>query len=556
LLLNQNKQTFYLFLLGIFILNLLQAIFTAVLGDETCYWLFSQHLDWGFFDHPPMVALLVKGSDFLLNHNLSIRFFTVVLSILTPCLLWQLIPAQNKNHPYSITLFFLLLLASPGFHIYGFITTPDVPLLFFFALYWWAFEKFHIHNLWKHAFLVGIAAALLLYSKYHGGIIILLSVLFRWQLLKNWKIYFVGFIALILILPHLYWQYQHDFVTFNYFLFQRTDGLFRFQNVVNYLWSTIGILNPALLLVVIVLAVKRQLNWTFSTKMILGILGFFFLYSFRGKVDAHWVVAAFIPMVLVLHDYAIRNQKAIKSLKIVALISIVILLMVRLLLVIPMPIHSEFHTQKTDYFKAIEQAAEGKKVVFVNSYQKASKYQFYTGQPSFSYDNDWYRKTQYDLESFSETFHNQTVYLVGDYPSPFFDSIFTSNGEAFLGAVIPNFPILTQLNAEIETGLPTLFRDSIISFSLNLKNLHSYPIDFENSEMPIKMFLLLMEKDNRFYLKLNQNLTSIPAKSTTTFESIIDTHSIPAGKYEAWLVVQPGDLYFQKISKKYKLEVE
>jgi hypothetical protein len=554
--LKPNKPTFYLFLLGIFILNLLQAIFTPVLGDETCYWLFSQHLDWGFFDHPPMVALLVKGSDFLLNHNLSIRFFTVVFSVLTPCLLWQLIPAQNKNQPYSITLFFLLLLASPGFHLYGFITTPDVPLLFFFALYWWAFEKFHIHNHWKHAFLVGIAAALLLYSKYHGGIIILLSVLFKWQLLKNGKIYFAGLVALILILPHLYWQYQHDFVTFNYFLFQRTDGLFRFQNVFNYFGSTIGILNPALLLVVIVLAVKRQLNWTFSTKMMLGILGFFFLYSFRSKVDAHWVVAAFIPMVLVLHDYAIRNEKAIKSVKIVALTSIAILLMVRLLLVIPMPIQSEFHTQKTDYFKAIEQAAEGKKVVFVNSYQKASKYQFHTGQPSFSYDNDWYRKTQYDLESFSETFHNQTIYLVGDYPSPFFDSIFTPNNETFLGAVIPNFPILTQLNAEIETELPTLFRDSTVRVSVSLENPHPYLIDFVNPEMPLKMFLLLMEKDNRFYLNLNHELTSIPAKSAITFDSVIEPQSIPSGKYDAWLVVQPGDLYFQKISKKYQLEVE
>lgn len=43
------------------LLGLLQAGLTELQDDEAYYWVFSRHLDWGYFDHPPMTALLVKA---------------------------------------------------------------------------------------------------------------------------------------------------------------------------------------------------------------------------------------------------------------------------------------------------------------------------------------------------------------------------------------------------------------------------------------------------------------------------------------------------------------
>ncbi len=48
----------------------------------------------------------------------------------------------------------------------------------------------------------------------------------------------------------------------------------------------------------------------------------------------------------------------------------------RILIVLDIPLETEFHRQKKGYFMAISALANGKKVVFVNSYQKASKYFF------------------------------------------------------------------------------------------------------------------------------------------------------------------------------------
>ncbi len=42
------------------VISLFQAGFTELMDDEAYYWVYSRHLDWGYFDHPPMVALLIK----------------------------------------------------------------------------------------------------------------------------------------------------------------------------------------------------------------------------------------------------------------------------------------------------------------------------------------------------------------------------------------------------------------------------------------------------------------------------------------------------------------
>ena len=39
--------------------NLLQAGFSELANDEAYYHMFAENLAWGYFDHPPMTALLV-----------------------------------------------------------------------------------------------------------------------------------------------------------------------------------------------------------------------------------------------------------------------------------------------------------------------------------------------------------------------------------------------------------------------------------------------------------------------------------------------------------------
>jgi hypothetical protein len=43
-----------------FIVAILQAAFTDIFHDEAYYWLWSKHLAWGYFDHPPMIAWIIR----------------------------------------------------------------------------------------------------------------------------------------------------------------------------------------------------------------------------------------------------------------------------------------------------------------------------------------------------------------------------------------------------------------------------------------------------------------------------------------------------------------
>ena len=65
-----------LFIILIFIIN------TSFIGsfelsyDESYYWMYSQFMDWGYFDHPPMVALFIKMGTYIFgNTALGVRFF-------------------------------------------------------------------------------------------------------------------------------------------------------------------------------------------------------------------------------------------------------------------------------------------------------------------------------------------------------------------------------------------------------------------------------------------------------------------------------------------------
>lgn len=111
------------------VLNLLQAGFTQLDPDEAYYWIYAQHLDWGYFDHPPAAALLIKLGTFLLPGELGLRFFIVLANALTLWVIWDL--ADRPQRSWALYSLLALLVAMPFLHLYGFIATADAPLMLF-----------------------------------------------------------------------------------------------------------------------------------------------------------------------------------------------------------------------------------------------------------------------------------------------------------------------------------------------------------------------------------------------------------------------------------------
>ena len=128
-----KNRTFQLgwWLGGWLLLNLVQAFFSPIDADEAYYWMYAGQLDWGYFDHPPAVATLIAlGKDWLPG-ALGLRFGHVLAGTVTCWAIWDLLgrPAGEKGLVAA-----LIITAQPMLQVYGFIATPDGPLLLFTAL--------------------------------------------------------------------------------------------------------------------------------------------------------------------------------------------------------------------------------------------------------------------------------------------------------------------------------------------------------------------------------------------------------------------------------------
>ena len=123
------------------IANLVQAGFTELANDEAYYHMFAERLAWGYFDHPPVTALLVWAGERLFGGELGVRFFFTVLQPLYLWILWRLIRPADAGRR-DAALFVVVSAATLMLQLYGFIAVPDGPLMFTTALFLLTFKWF------------------------------------------------------------------------------------------------------------------------------------------------------------------------------------------------------------------------------------------------------------------------------------------------------------------------------------------------------------------------------------------------------------------------------
>ena len=94
------------------ILGFIQSRLTELLDDEAYYWVYSKFLDWGYFDHPPMVALLIKMGYSIFHNELGARLFFLLLNVLSLFLMERLIEKKGSLIFYAIALSLAIIRAS------------------------------------------------------------------------------------------------------------------------------------------------------------------------------------------------------------------------------------------------------------------------------------------------------------------------------------------------------------------------------------------------------------------------------------------------------------
>lgn len=539
---NVNK-TVGLILLGWLLLNGMQAGFSALTEDEAYYWMYSTQLDWGYFDHPPMIALFIAAGRWL-GGELGVRLMTVLAQVGALWTLWRLACRQWPG-PHRPWLFFGIAFSIVIFQVFGFVATPDSPLLFFAALFLWAYRNLVLYNRWKDALLLGCLSAALLYSKYHGVLLIGFTVLSHPRLLLNPRLYVAGLTGLILFFPHLWWQYTHDFPSFRYHLVERTQE-FKWWYVSEFLLNVLLVYNP-LLWPMIGRAFRdtdwkepfaRALSVTFA-----GFLLFFFISTFRGHVQPQWTVIASMPMLLMLYAHSLHNARRMRYLLRVAAVALPLVLAVRIVLMgewAPLP--NQFFRPKA-FTRQVEALAGGRSVAFSRSYQRASLYAFYTGHlPAFSAGTYKSRRSQFDLWNNEEQLHLQPVLWMGgqSHPNPAF---FTLGRDTFTYTEIDTFqsfykvqPVASRLPSELKSGQE-------VNLNLELHNPYPYPLDFSAIER-LQILAVWMEgKKLGCFVPVQVALPPLaPGASAALRASFIAPDELQPGLYRVSFAFQYEDI--------------
>ncbi len=203
--------------------RLVLSCFIELGNDESYYWTYSQHLQWNYFDHPPMVALWVRVFTlnlWLEDHVFFIRAAGIASCAVSSYFIYRTIAAISTEKAAFAGVF----LYNCSFYAAitaGLIITPDTPQMVFWTLAMYQLTRIcNDDQQWKPWLFFGISSGLCIMSKLHG--VFLWAGLFVYALLymRKWfcnpRFYLSGFITLMVTAPILLWNIDNHFITYNF----------------------------------------------------------------------------------------------------------------------------------------------------------------------------------------------------------------------------------------------------------------------------------------------------------------------------------------------------
>lgn len=419
-------KTLKLSLLALFFFQILISMGFELAHDEAYYWIYSRHLDWGYFDHPPFVGVVIRLFSFLPHSELAVRFGFVTLQFGSVLILLAL---TNWSF-WSAVLFFSFPLAS----FTGLLALPDIPLLFMTAVYCLLLKKYLEKDDLKTSSMLGLSIALLFYAKYHGVLLIFFTILAIPKLLLRKSFYLVAAVALITFFPHMWWQYRHDFSTLRYHFIERPKSSFSLGRSLEFIGLQIvlaGVLAGPLIWFSL-LKRKTEDQFLRAMKFIsVGTILFFLFSSFSKKTEANWTIFLAIPVIILTFQENIWEKKWARSL---AWTSLAIVVSARLLFLfspeqVPVKRLKEFHGWKA-WSAKVREMCEGRYII-ANSYQIASKLSYYLKEDinALNYRS---RKNQFDYWRFDKEIPTNEVCYVTDKSKFQGETIETPEGKSLL----------------------------------------------------------------------------------------------------------------------------
>jgi hypothetical protein len=299
-------------ILGLTVLRLVAAAWTPLTFDEAYYWLWSKHLAGGYYDHPPMVALVIRAGTIIAGDTeLGVRLVSVLLAL--PMSYWifrtaSILFGGIRVAAIAALLINVTLIAAVG----TMIVTPDAPLLVASSLVLFCLAKLleSGRGVWWLA--VGSAVGAALLSKYTAlffGPAILIWLLVtpqqrRW-LLTPWP-YLGGLVAAAFFAPVILWNADHQWVSFLKQLTGRARiSDFRAAYIGELIPTQFAFATPLVFILGVMglYALVRHKTGALPARVLINsmfwtIALYFVWHSLHARVEANWFAPVYPPFVI------------------------------------------------------------------------------------------------------------------------------------------------------------------------------------------------------------------------------------------------------------------
>ncbi len=320
---DKYRISFYALLIATTLFRLLYIQIVELAPDEAYYWTWARHLQWGYYDHPPMTGFLIRVSTAIAGEGeFGVRVGWVLMGALITFLLYltgKKMFGSERAGFYSALLMNVILLPSAG----AILATPDGPQALFWVLAVFCVFQGVSEKEVRWWYFAGISLGLGLLSKY--TMILIAPCIFFFLLsspegrgwLRRKEPYLALLIGLVVFSPVIWWNAQNDWISFRFQLShglagRKAAGLRYFGE---YWAGQAGLISPLMFLALLWAMGRSALQgfrlrknhllllfWTSAP-----ILLFFAYTSLRSKVEANWPALAYFSAVIAAAGIASRE---------------------------------------------------------------------------------------------------------------------------------------------------------------------------------------------------------------------------------------------------------
>jgi len=375
-------NTFYRIWLFALAIKLIIGATLPFSNDEAYYWVWSHHLQLGYFDHPGMIAWLVK-----LGHPLDtfgLRWPAIILGHMS-WICWYLVFKQQLTGRRMI-LWALLMLLNPLLGWGTFLAIPDTPAVFFWSLCTLSFLKWIETLEIKWALVFGASFGLGFNSKYQ--LVLILPCLLIWLFwVRGWKklnykhLPAIIITAIIFSLPVFYWNFHNHFDSF---MFQLGHGLKseapRLVWPLEYLGSQMGLLFPTVFLLSIIPPSNKNEKFLYVCGWFTIL--FFFGTSFSARPEGNWPILGYAPLIT-LAALRVKRSKLLWGTAYVWAFCFVLVLSEAYWRWIPVADKSNFKTSEFERYDDFIPYLKSEIPVYASSFQMAAMLNFKTRTPIY-----------------------------------------------------------------------------------------------------------------------------------------------------------------------------